>query len=361
MSTSKILGELGGVVQRRVGDMVYYFGTISSDKVKALTFVPVVERSTESFLTEIEEGGYQRPGSKSRMRSFMKYLRDHPSSVVPPVLLSDRGNWEFHPEGDDAFGRLIISGPAAIIDGQHRLGGYVALYEGERGIDPEIRPVDFILLSGLDREEEMEEFVIVNNTQKGVPKSLTTYLAEEEEAQIAWALNLEEDSPFKGRITRVAMQRQHLFALHSVAKQIQRMYDYGALSSLDVETKVEYAIRYWTIIADVLQDEWKDIEKLDNADSRGRKDFEYKLLELTGLIAWSLMAKYILGRSYSELAGMNWENVRRLVESCGAVDWRKDGPYAGRTGEVGGAYIAGEMQRKLPPEAGGVGSEEEAE
>ncbi len=329
------IGEIGGVVKRQVGDRPYYFGTVTSDKLKLLTFVPVIEESRKTYVSERTEEGYQRPGSISRMRLFKRFLDENPNSVVPPILLSSRGKWEFV-EGDVAdYGTLRVHAPAAIIDGQHRAGGYVLAFEGEKKDDPgRTVPVDFILLVDLDVEEEMKEFVTVNNTQKGVPKSLTAYLEDTDEAQIAWALNTEDDSPFKGRITRTTTQRKHLFALHSVAKQMGRTFDFGTLRELDVPTKVEYAIRYWTIIADVLPEEWSDIEKLDDPEFRGRSSFEFKLLELTGLIAWSLVAKYIVGRSYSDTAGVNWENVRR----------------EGQTGEVGGHKIADEMERLLPSE-----------
>lgn len=344
--TKQIMGEIGDVVPRKVGDRLYYFGTVGSDKVKLLTVVPVVEESRKSYLLESTEDGYQRPGTLSRMRRFSKFLKENPNSVVPPVLLSGRDLWEYRPDSDKGIGTLVVRGPAAVIDGQHRLGGYVAFYEDEH----EVRPVDFILLPSLTRDEEMKEFVIVNNTQKGVPKSLTVFLGDEEPAQVAWGLNIEEDSPFKDRITRTTMARQHLFALHSVAKQVERLFAFGALNDLPVEEKVQFMIRFWDIIADVLPDEWSDIEKLDDTGFRGKRDFEYKLLELTGLIAWSLVGKTILGRSYNEAVGMNWDNVRRLVQECAGIEWEKEGRYRGMTGEVGGKIIADDMERMLPPE-----------
>lgn len=92
------------------------------------------------------------------------------------------------------------------------------------------------------------------------------------------------------------------------------------------------------------------LEKLDNPEARGRRDFEYKLLELTGLIAWAHTGAQIFARSYNEETGMNWDNVERLVEATLGIDWRKDGEYEGRTGEAGGKIIADEMIRMLPAE-----------
>src|SRR5262249_9697108 len=150
----------------------YYFGTISSDKVKHVTFVPVLENSPKTPLIENTEGGYQRPGTVARMSKFKNFLKDNPNSLVPPVLLSGRGNWVFTPgENGGVLGTLAIKGSAAILDGQHRIGGFVLLYEN----DKDVRDIDFLLLEKLELEDEIREFVVVNNTQVGVPKSLNLF------------------------------------------------------------------------------------------------------------------------------------------------------------------------------------------
>ena len=343
------IGEIAGVVQKTQGNQKYLFGTIRSDKVKNVTFVPVIEPSRKTCLNEIVEEGYQRPGSLTRMRAFANFLKENPNSIVPPVLLSGRGKWKFEPAGQEqGSGKLIIQERAAILDGQHRLGGFVHLYESEEVV----RDISFILLPDLNPEQETKEFITVNNTQKGVPKPLTAYLEATEEAQIGWELNEQPNSPFKGRITKTSMQRTHLFSLHSVAKQVSRLFALGAVQDLDIDQKVEFMSEFWTIIADELEDEWSDIEKLDDPAIKGsrRNTFEYKLLELTGLIAWSYTGAQIFSRSYSEEIGMNWDNVRRLVEAASGIDWRKDGEYQGRTGEAGGKAMSNEMIRLLPAE-----------
>jgi len=347
------IGVIDNVLEKRVGKTIYYLGTITSDKLRELTFVPVIEASSKTFLNEETEDGYQRPGSQSRMRRFKNFLKENPDSVVPAILISGRGHWRFVKGSTEGTGTLEISAPAAIVDGQHRAGGYILLYQGDRGEEGgDVRNVDFLLINETELEREIRQFVIVNNTQKGVPKSLTAFLDDEDEAQVAWALNTEEDSPFKDRISRINIARTHLFALHSVANEIKRMFDYGGLRDLDVPEMTDAVSRYWTTIADVWSDFWLDIEKLDDPEFRGRRDFEFKMLELTGYIAWSRVGKHILARSYSVATGFDWENVRRLVEEAGAVDWRKGGEFVGLTGQVGGAKMAEQMERLLPAEAG---------
>ena len=119
---------------------------------------------------------------------------------------------------------------------------------------------------------------------------------------------------------------------------------------LDVNEKIEFMSHFWRIIAKQLQNEWLDIEKLDDPETKGRRDFEYKLLELTGLIAWSYTGARIFSRSYNEETGMDWDQVSYLVGEASRIDWHKDGEYAGRTGEAGGKIMATEMIYMLPHE-----------
>lgn len=343
--------RIENVVQETVGDRTFYFGTIGSDKIKSVSFVPVIEASTRTYVAEEVEGGYQRPASASRMRAFAKFLEDNPDSVVPPVLLSSRGEWIFEADSRGSrSGALLLKGRAAIIDGQHRLGGYVHLYERTESA----RKIPFIVLEGLGLEQEKREFTVVNNSQKGVPKALTAFLDAEEEALIAWQLNTDPDSPFEGRITRTGMKKEHLFALHSVAKQMKELFKIGALQDLDMEEKIEYAERFFQIVSDKFSVEWADIEKLDHEDFRGRNSFEYKMLELTGLIAWTVVGKQIFHRCYTDGVGMNWDRVGQLVERAGGIDWEKTGQYAGRTGSAGAKVLVADMERQMGPEEAAV-------
>ena len=336
------IGEISGVVRRKVGDQIYYFGTTDSKNIKGITFVPVIEPSKKTYVQENTEDGYQRPGSRLRMLLFMNYLLEKPNSIVPPVLLSGRGGWEYEPSKSDKH------------YGQHRIGGFIALFE-----DKEIsRDIDFILLEGLTKEEEVEEFITVNNSAKGVPKPLTAYLEDTESSRLAWALNEEPDSPFKGRISRIKVGKDQLFALHSVANEIEdHFFNHGKLAEFDEETKLDTLKRYWTIIADELDEQWADIENLKE-ESGGKKNFQFKLLELTGFIVWCRLAPEILGRSYTSGSGMNWAHVENLVASCGHIDWRKDGQYIGRTGLVGASAIVKDIQRKLPADPNAAPTEE---
>jgi len=353
------IGVINHVLKRNAGSRTYYFGTISSDKVKHVTFVPVLESSPKTPLIEVTEGGYQRPGTMARMTKFKDFLKQNPGSLVPPVLLSGRGKWVFTPgENESPLGNLSIHASAAILDGQHRLGGYVLLYEA----DKDVRDIDFLLLENLELADEVREFVIVNNTQVGVPKSLNLFIAQDiedlkklvgnisdDDVWVAWQLNTSENSPFLGKISRIRMGPEHLFQLHSVAKQIKAMFKDGAFNDVDRELKLEITIRYWNLIENLHSVQWADIEKL-GVPKQGRKAFEYKVLELTGFIAWSLIgSSRILSPCFnSKSETMDWDRVQQMIEILAdRVDWRKEGEYRNATGEVGGGVIHKDMQKIL--------------
>ena len=130
MEAKMALGQIPNVVKKEVRGQVYYFGTIDSDKIKNVTYVPVIESSKMTYLQEKVEEGYQRPGSRTRMRQFMRYLRDNPNTVIPPILLSGRDQWKFVKNSDsEYYGQIIIEDSATIIDAQHRVDCYLSLFE----------------------------------------------------------------------------------------------------------------------------------------------------------------------------------------------------------------------------------------
>lgn len=352
MTQRKPILTIDGMVRRTYSDPStgesrdYYFGSIRSDLIKNLTFVPVKEPSKRTFLQERETDGYQRPGSAARMKLFSKYLVEHPLSVVPPVVLSARGNWDFSGKGD--FGSLTVFEPAAIVDGQHRVGGYVQLFESSE----DVRNVDVLILANLSLEEETEEFLAINNTQRGVPKSLNVLLGGSDEAVIAVQLDEDPSSPFHDRIQQVTKKKGDLFTLAAMEKNIKRTFSHGAFDGLDLDSRLEILTKYWLQIADAFPEEWGDMD---------RSPMTFKLLETTGLIAWSLSASDILGPSFDPGTGaMNWDKVKAnldILAADGALDWRKDGEFQGLTGEVGGARIHKKVQQLLS--AGGVDEEPE--
>jgi DNA sulfur modification protein DndB len=352
----KPISILSNILRRMLSDpetgeeRAFYVGTVRSDLAKALTFVPVLENSTKTYLQERTESGYQRPGSAARMRQFASYVKANPLSVVPPVIISGRDAWKFKASGSGDIGTLEIYEAAAIVDGQHRVGGYVSLYEN----DEIAREVDFFMLADLSLDEEKDEFLAINNTQKGVPKSINVLLSASDDALVANELNERDDSPFKNRITVAKAPPGALFSLAAVAKNVGRAFSHGAFTNTSIDEKVDIMIDYWMRIQDAFPEEWDDIYR-KNADK------EFKLLETTGLIAWCLAAADILGTSFdADTNTMNWDAVGAKISHLalpGALQWEKDGEFQGLTGEVGGAKIHKKMQQILASNVESIGDD----
>jgi len=345
----KLLYTISGVRRLlRVDDdgneLVIFTGTFSSQAANQLTFVPVISdlEGEGSPLNEVK-GGYQRPGKGSRMKQFAKYLGENALAIVPPVLLSTRDRWEFESKSKE-FGIIKVYGPAAIVDGQHRLGGYILRAEK---LD-DFREIDFVAYAGLAYAVEAQAFVTINGKAQKVPKGVERLISNRWSTKISMLLTESGTSPLYERIYIVGSKDLEFgfFNLSSFDKQVERTFSHGSFLGLhdDEDIGTLYAIieRYWQLIAKHFSDEWEDID---------RKKQEFKLLELTGVIAWSYAASEILGRNFdSSKNKMNWAKVESLIEgiaSCGYVDWSKDGAFAGRTGEYGGRRIYKELQKAI--------------
>jgi hypothetical protein len=74
-----------------------------------------------------------------------------------------------------------------------------------------------------------------------------------------------------------------------------------------------------------------------------------KLAELTGNIAWSMVAPQILMKGWTPATqDFNFETIDKVVEYMSEdIDWDKDGEYRGLTGEVGGRRISKELESIL--------------
>ena len=206
------------------------FVRLSYEEARKILFIPKTNTEamgnlTELFTNMIEyEEGYQRLGNLSRMKKFADYLLENKNTYVPPIILSARGKWEFIPEGKDQnTGNIQINGKAAVIDGQHRLGGFL-IYCSENNIFD--LKINCEVILNIDNEKEMELFKTINKEQKGVDVShLTNLIAtyqglENIPEATAIILNDSEESPLKGLIRKeIGIQGRNFFTLATVAKE----------------------------------------------------------------------------------------------------------------------------------------------
>lgn len=317
--------------------IVYYLGTISPQQIKELTFVPVVALSTNAndpdCLVELAEHGYQRAGEPRRMEQIKNFILEYPRYMMPPVLLSARGEWSWEPaKAGSQFGTLQANGLAAVIDGQHRLGGLWRLASDPH--TPEQlreRPVAFMLLDDLSIEEEKFDFIYVNDTQKGVKKSLLRYLDKDSEfsGQAAYALMEAEDSVFAGRIgvqrkddwTLLLFGAMQECVVEIFNRDFMQLTQFRPASSAETSARaIEFVLQFWRLVSTCLPIFWADIEKMPAVSTPktqshpGTRAFQYRLLEETGIRAMSRLGSEILQQAWMPATqSPGWDKVKELL------------------------------------------------
>ena len=152
------------------------------------------------------EEGFQRQLDAPRARRIAKYLEDR---VIPgSIVLS--AQTDYPPTFDVATGKLTLSdapGSLLVIDGQHRLFGAKIASDAPGGPNV-VLPV--CILTGLSLTDEVQYFIDINSTAKGVPKTLrielTKFLVTQDSIEdirlrLFRDLNSEPDSPLCGKLS----------------------------------------------------------------------------------------------------------------------------------------------------------------
>ena len=319
----------------------YCLGTLSATEIKQLTMVPVVSESlspqveTELRLNEDSQNGYQRAGEPKRMGAIADFVKSRPACIIPPVLLSCRDSWTFIPDSESAStGRLVADRLAAIVDGQHRLGGLWRLAHDD-SLPDEIRdkPIPFMAILDMCLEREREEFVVINGKQIGVKKSLIRYLGREDtfQGRAADALMNDEESVFRGRIDEQKARDWTLILFGAAQECVSAMF--GSLLELKFdpvknedqqEAALEFVLKYWQIVSESLPQYWADIVQMPPigvAKSKqfpGRSRFKYRLLEETGIRAFSRLAEEVMNYAWIDgSSSPSWDTVEDLMTRLG--------------------------------------------
>jgi len=173
---------------------------------------------------EDKETGYQRALSTSRVNAITKFVKE--GNPIPlSVLLSLDSNKVKVDKRKQILTFPESSDVGWVIDGQHRLAGM-----HRSGTKMQIGVVAFI---GLDIEEQIQQFVVINREGKGVPTSLyydllkalpknktDSELSKERAADIASALKRDEETPFFSRIVVVTPPGRGQLSLTNFVRKV---------------------------------------------------------------------------------------------------------------------------------------------
>jgi DGQHR domain-containing protein len=308
--------------------LTYYLGTITPTQITELTFVPCVINVNADVLSIRTHGGYQREGDKKRMAQIKEFYSRNFLSLIPPVLLSTRGKWNFSPKsGNSPFGSIEAEDQAAIIDGQHRLGGLsmVAL-DGESPDEALQRGIPFMAVEFTDLQTESNEFETINGKQKGIKPSHLQYIRRGESfvGNAAGMLKEDSDSVFVNRIAIASRADHDLITFKAASEIVALTFDnvfcnnafQPGVSEESQQKGMSVLIDYWKIVRQVFEKMWSDLNQLPLPNTKkdnlhpGRGKFEYRLLEETGLRAFAKLGSVILYKSWlANMSDIAWDSV----------------------------------------------------
>jgi DNA sulfur modification protein DndB len=307
--------------------LTYYLGTITPAQIMELTFVPCVVNVNEDVLVIRTQQGYQREGDKKRMTQIRDFYSTNTASLIPPVLLSTRGAWKFVPKtANSPFGSIEATDQAAIIDGQHRLGGLSMIaHDGDSSEEALHRNIPFMAVQFDDVKIESDEFEVINGKQKGIKPSHLKYIRKNESfgGNAADMLKEDPDSVFAGRIAIATRADYDLITFKAATDLVAYTFDsvfcQNALRP-DTEENQQKAmsilLAYWKAVSNIFGNMWADVHMLPVSGSNkspsnpGRNKFEYRLLEETGLRAFARLGSNILYKSWIPAsADIAWNTV----------------------------------------------------
>ena len=85
------------------------------------------------------------------------------------------------------------------------------------------------------------------------------------------------------------------------------MFNHGSFEDLSIEQKIEVVIKYWNCIKVANPEPWEDI-------NRPKKEHQTKMFELTGNIAWSLIAPFVLLKGFAPSSNtFNWDEIQKVI------------------------------------------------
>lgn len=312
------------VVQSKMRGRIAYQGVVSSQI--ALNF------SYSKLYNDPSGKGYQRPISAKRCVDFANYLSKGEGSLYTPILLNAAGNWEFHSydKNRPSFGRLICRNKAALMDGQHRLGG-IKRYMEETGATLN---VPFLAFHYLDEDEEILLFDVINTKAKGIGTSLSRYLNRDNDdlSWVATNLILKPESPFFSKGTLIgARSKERNITLQNLYNIVHLLTKKSKLALLSKEKKLSLSLFYFNLIKELFPDEWED-NKL------------YRMTHITCLNALAIAGNTILNENFLEQSQQpDSVAIANMMVKLSNIDWLSIGDLKYLKGAAGSKMLAADI------------------
>ena len=308
----------------RCGDREVFVGFAAAADLYRVSFPDILD--------EVSGKGYQRRFHREHSLEFKRYIQQPGASTIPLTFNlrpGSSGSWKIKRATSGATLKINATvGPVmAQVDCQHRLG-----YLRDSSIS-----FAFMAYIGLDLEEEIEIFRVINGKAKGLSGSLLDFTEarlvekdlKEAKPELFLALVLHEDprSPWHQRLDLGGDRTtgpMRVASLRTMQKAARRFLKEAGLSSKDVDKDVaDTLIDFWHAVALVLSMEW----------ARPRHHMLTK-----GIGVYCLMS--FAGELYREAvsAGRHTDLdyfATALSDFVHLIDWSNKGPLKGYGGSSG--------------------------
>lgn len=315
--------------------------------------------------------GYQRKEDAPRIKKLGNWLRkqleEGAGVLMPTAILASTRDGEVDFDDKAKTVTLHRSNPLYVVDGQHRRAGLrYAIYD--KGLD-EFRDFEMplVIVEDLTREIEMQQFAVVNGTQKGVRTDLVNmiltqlaaakgddFIDEKDQWKVVVsrtiaALNDEPDGPWEGRIVmpneraytkadradNPELAHRQLVRATSFMTSLRPIYDYLRqyfdIQNLDTETRAQR-------LTAVVSAFWKAIEKMNPEAFANPGD--YVLQKTPGIFALHRLCAGLLPTMHVATRKWDRENFIEVLEPCtelGDPDyWNAENGEAAKYGSMKG-------------------------
>lgn len=326
-----------------------------------------------------EDAGYQREPSRARLREVANYMEGDDAIMPLGGLVNARGvgdgeeygeRLRFEPSGP-SFGRVQAglltlaedALPLFVVDMQHRLGGLRVAMEDDQRDDLADFPVVATIADGLSRLEEIEQFELINTTQKKVRTDLARRLMaiqiEDPERRVTLEVKgrlWEARGPviadwlnrhgkvWRGRIVPPNKSKREM--PNGIARETSFVTSLKPVLQTPLFARMQD-----DQVATVLDRYWEAIERIfPSAFQRPGENVIQKTAGVFSLHSLAPDVVELVRSDYPELSAENFEKALAPLRALGADYWRADNvDGAGRYGGMKGyAQLAVELRRLLP-------------
>jgi len=237
-------------------DKTFYVTILPNDVLKAVCFV--ARRDEDSAL------GFQRTLNVSRAKDIARYLDELKGTIPSALILSAQDNARF--TYDKIKGEIsFITNPNSfmVLDGQHRLFGLL--------IATKKYNIPVIIFNNLNTTSEVNLFIDINTTQKGVPttllldiKNLSGRETKKEDKQRQLFDRLNQDSVMAGLMSPSKSQVGKITRV-SFNQATNELFDSGFFQDKDGETIFKGVKNYLEAAEKVFKRSKSDKAKITNS------------------------------------------------------------------------------------------------